>query len=93
MKFLEAIAPTSFPCRRYIGLVYFLQKKVVRAIAFKNFISPSTLIFAELKILKLTDSFHFKLLIFVYESVHLIAPTCFQNVFETLSSVHRYDTR
>ena len=73
--------------------IYLLQKKVVRTIAFKNFTSPSTPIFSELKILKLYDLFHFKLLIFVYESVHLISPVFFHNFFETLSSVHQYDTR
>ena len=73
--------------------IYLLQNKVVRAIASKNFTSPSTPIFSELKILKLYDLFHFKLLIFVYESVHLISPVFFHNFFETLSSVHQYDTR
>ena len=43
--------------------------------------------------IKLYDLFHFKLLIFVYESVHLISLVFFHNFFETLSSVHQYDTR
>ena len=73
--------------------IYLLQKKIVRATAFKNFTSPSTPIFSEMKILKLNDLFHFKLLIFVYESFHLISPTFFRNFFETLSTVHQYDTR
>ena len=59
--------------------IYLLQKKVIRAIAFKNFTSPSTPIFSELKILKLYDLFHLKLLTFVYESVNLISPTVFHN--------------
>ena len=71
--------------------IYLLQKRIVRAIAFKNFTSPSTPIFSELKILN--DLIHFKLLFFVYESVHLISPTFFHNFFETLSTVHQYDTK
>ena len=42
--------------------IYLLQKKVVRAITFKKFTSPSTPIFSESKILKLYDLFHLKLL-------------------------------
>ena len=71
---------------------YRLQKKVVRSIAFKNFTSPSTPIFSELKILKLYDLFHLKLLTFVYESVRLISPTFFHNFLEILTSVSQYDT-
>ena len=73
--------------------IYLLQKKVVRPIVFKNFTSPSTPIFSELKILKLYDLFNLKLLTFVYESLNLISPTFFHNIFETLSSVHQYGTR
>ena len=73
--------------------IYFLQKKVVRAIAFKSFTSPSTPTFSELKILKLYDLFELKLLTFVYESVTMISPICFHKFFDTLTSVHQYDTR
>ncbi len=73
--------------------IYLLQKKVLRAIAFKSFTSPSTPIFSDFKILKLYDLFYLKLLIFVYESVNKISPVCFHNFFEILSSVHQYNTR
>ena len=73
--------------------IYLLQKKVVRAIAFKSFTSESTPIFSDLKILKLYDLFYLKLLTFVYESVNKISPICFHNFFETLTSVHQYNTR
>ena len=43
---------------------YLLQKKVVTAIAFKSFTSPSTPTFSDLKILTLYDLFDLKLLIF-----------------------------
>ena len=70
-----------------------LQKKVVRAIAFESFTSPSTPIFSDLKIFKLCDLFDLKLLTFVYESVNMISPLIFHNYFETLTAVHQYDTR
>ena len=59
--------------------IYLLQKKVVRAIAFKSFSSPSTPIFSELKILKLYNLFELKLLSFVYESVNMISPVFFHS--------------
>ena len=49
---------------------YIIYKRVVRAIAFMNFTSPSSPIFSDLKILQLYDLFHLKLLLFVYESVN-----------------------
>ena len=77
----------------HIKPIYILQKKVVRAIAFTNFTSPSSPIFSDLKILKLYDLFHLKLFLFVYESVNRISPSVFHNFFEILSDVHQHDTR
>ena len=53
--------------------IYLLQKKAVRAIAFKSFTSPSTPIFSELIILKLCELFELKLLTFAYESVNMVS--------------------
>ena len=58
-----------------------------------NFTSPSSPIFSDLKILKLYDLFHLKLLLFVYESVNRMSPSVFHNFFEILSDVHQHDTR
>ena len=77
----------------YINPGFLLQKRVVRAISFEHFTSHSNPIFSDLKILKLHDLFHLKLLCFVYESVHKISPICFHNFFKSLESVHQYDTR
>ena len=48
----------------YIKPIFILQKKVIRAIAFKNLSTPSTPIFLELHLLKLQDLFEMKLLAF-----------------------------
>ena len=77
----------------YTKPIYLLQKKVVRSISFKNFSSPSTPIFYDLKILKCNDLLQLKLLTFVYEPVNLITPTPFHNFFDMLSTVQQYDTR
>ena len=73
--------------------IYLLQKKVVRAIAFKSSLSQSTPIFSDLKILKLNDLFELKLFTFVYESVNMVSPVLYHNFFATLTSVHHYNTR
>ena len=77
----------------HIKPIYLLQKRVVRAIAFEHFTSPSTPIFSDLKILKLQDLFQLKLLCFVYDCVNENSPNCFRNFFESVSSVHQYGTR
>ena len=50
-------------------------------------------IFKDLKILKLSDIFHLKLLTFVYESIHKMSPSCFHNLFCLSLYVHQYSTR
>ena len=58
--------------------------------SFKNYPSPCTPIFSELKILKLYDLFHLMLLIFVYESVPLNFPCILSQLlwdFDFCSSV------
>ena len=77
----------------FIKPIYILQKKVLKAITFKNSSSPSTPIFYDLKILKLYDLFHLKLLTLVYECINLISPIFFHNFFDNLTSVHQYNTR
>ena len=76
--------------------IYLLQKKVVRAIAFKSFSSPSTPIFSDLKILKLNDLFELKLLTFAHESVNMVFPVLYHNIFATFRrklKLHLFSTR
>ena len=73
--------------------MFLLEKRVIRAIAFETFPSPSTPIFSGLKILKSQDLFHLKLSIFVHEPIYKTSPVFFYNCFETLASVHQYGTR
>ena len=77
----------------YINPVLLLQKRALRAISFEHFTAPSTPIFSDLKILKLQDLFHVKLLSFVYECVNKISPSCFHSFFKLVESVHQYGTR
>ena len=77
----------------HINPVFLLQKRAVRAISFEHYTASSTPIFSDLKILKLQDLFHLKLLSFVYECVNKISPSCFHSFFELVGSVHQYGTR
>ena len=77
----------------YTNPVFLLQKRVVKAISFAHFTSPSTPIFSDLKILKMHDLFQLKLLGFVYDCVNRISPSCFHSFFDLVESVHRYGTR
>ena len=77
----------------YINPVFLLQKRVVRAMSFENFTSPSTPIFLNLTILKLHDLFQLKLLTFVYDCVNKIAPSYFHSFFALVETVHQYGTR
>ena len=77
----------------HINPVFLLQKRVIRAIAFEHFTSPTTPLFSDLKILKLRDLFQLKLLTFVYNCVNKISPSCFHSFFDLVESVHQQGTR
>ena len=74
----------------YIKPVYLLQNRVLRAISFEHYTSPSTPIFSDLKILKLHDLFQLKLLGFVYDCVNKTAPPHFHSFFALVESVHQW---
>ena len=77
----------------HINPAFLLQKRDVRAISFAHYTAPSTPIFSDLKILKLQDLCHLRLLSFVYQSVNKISPSCFHSFFKLVGSVHQYGTR
>ncbi len=77
----------------HLQSVLLLQKRIIRAIAFQSYLSPSSPIFNDLKILKLHDLFQIKLLSFVYECVNKISPVCFHTYFQSIKSVHQHNTR
>ena len=77
----------------YIDPIFKLQKKAVRAISFQPRMSPSLPIFSDLKLLKLSELFELRLLVFVFDSVNKTSPSCFHDFFLFSSSVHQYSTR
>ena len=77
----------------YIDPIFKLQKKAVRAISFQPRMSSSLPIFNDLKLLKLSEIFELRLLVFVFDSVNRTSPSCFHDFFLFNSSVHQYATR
>ena len=55
--------------------------------------SHSLPIFSDLKLLKLSELFELRLLVFVFDSVNKTSPSCFHDFFLLSSSVHQYSTR
>ena len=73
--------------------IFILQKRAVRAISHRPRFSNTAPIFRELKLLRISEIFHFKLLTFVYDSVNKTSPPCFHNFFHINSSIHHHFTR
>ena len=77
----------------YLEPLFFVQKKVLRSISLQPFASPSTPIFASLKILKLKDMIHRDILKFVFKSINHLSPSHFHNYFQLGNMVHNHGTR
>ena len=67
-----------------------LQKRAIRTITFSVPDEHSEPLFKELEILKLTD-LNDALLTYHYH--HNLLPSSFENIFQTVASIHSYNTR
>ena len=75
-------------------LILILQNKIIRIITFNEVTAPSEPIFDSLQILKLNDIIVMYIVSFVvYECVHNLAPTYFNNYFTRIHNVHSIGTR
>ena len=70
-----------------------LQKKTVRIMTFSRYDEHSSPLFKALKILKLADVIHLQNAMLLYNYHSKILPTAFDNFFQTVASVHQYNTR
>ena len=77
----------------YTEPIFKMQKRAVRAISHKSYLSHSLPIFRELNFLRLSDILKLKLLTFAFEASNMITPVCFHNFFSLNSSMHHYETR
>ena len=94
LSFLQyALIVWGQTCASYIEPIFKLQKKAVKATSFQPHMSSSLPIFKDFKLLKLSEIFELRLLIFVFDSVNKTSPSCFHDFFLFCSSVHHYSTR
>ena len=77
----------------YLNPLFLLQENILRCICFQPYLAPSAHIFLSLKILKVEDLLHFKILAFVYKCINKLSPNCFHNYFTRNSSLHIFGTR
>ena len=61
--------------------------------ALKPSSTPSSPIFKDLRLLKLSNIFKYKLLIVVFDYIHGNVPACFNKYYFLGSSVHQYSIR
>ena len=70
-----------------------LQKRAIRTITFSKPDEHSEPLFKELEILKLTDLVTLHNALFMYHYYYNLLPSSFENFFQTVASVHSYNTR
>ena len=77
----------------YIEPIFKLQKKAIRTISHQTAFSHSLPLFKGLHLFRVSDVFKYKLLTFVYDSMTMMAPSCFHGYFSLSSTVHNHETR
>ena len=79
--------------RSYIEPLFKLQKKAIRTISHQTALSHFLPLFKGLQLLRISDVFKLKLLTFVYDSMAMLALSCFHGYFSLSSTVHNHTTR
>ena len=80
-------------CDTYLSLLFRLQKKIFRCIKIQPSTAPSTPLFHSMKIVKLKDMLHLRMLSFIYKTINKLSPALFHEYFVPDSSIHRFGTR
>ena len=81
-------------CNKYLlERILLLQKRAVRIICHKPFLSHSRPLFLKLKILPINLLYEFQLCVFMYSFYNNLLPKSFSNTFQCNSDVHHYNTR
>ena len=76
-----------------LNRIFYLQKRVVRAIANSDYRAHSAPLFAKLGILNIFQVNSFQIVKFVFYNQNQLLPPMFLNLFLTSSQVHNYGTR
>ena len=73
--------------------IYFLQKRVMRAITKSNYIAHSASLFSRLTVLDICQINSFHVGKFMYKYQNRLLPSIFLELFRTSSQIHNYNTR
>jgi hypothetical protein len=75
--------------------VFKLQNRAMRILTFSDFRADSKPLYANLKILKLTDQIALQNCLFVHDSLNNVSPNCFQDLvyFKQARDIHSLNTR
>ena len=96
---------TTYPCITYcnstwsstyastLNRIYYLQKRVVRAITNSEYRAHTAPLFSKLEILDIFQVNTLDTAKFMFRYHNNLLPPLFRNLFMTNSQVHRYDTR
>ena len=74
----------------YLKPVTTFQKRVVRLMTFSDPRSHFEPLLKSLRLLKFSDVIHLEILSFVYQWYHKLSPSCFENYFSPVFSIHSY---
>ena len=85
-------------CKKRISLpiflaTIFLATRAIRTITFSKPDEHSEPLFKELEILKLTDLVTLQNALLMYHYYYNLLPSSFENFFQTVASIHSYNTR
>ena len=76
-----------------LNRIYYLQKRVVRAVTNSEYRAHTALLFSKLKILDIFQLNTLDIAKFMFRYHNNLLPPLFFNLFMTNSQVHKYDTR
>ena len=73
--------------------IFKLQNRALRIISFSNFRAEADPLYANLKILKLSDLITMQNCLFVHDTLKKVSPPCFHNYFQHTRNIHPINTR
>ena len=76
-----------------LNIIYYLQKRAVRAVTNSDYRAHTAPLFSKLKILDIFQINSLDIAKFMFHYHNNLLPPLFLNLFMTNSQVHRYDTR
>lgn len=79
--------------RRRLNPLIRIQKKIVRVVCKKPYLTPTSPLFYELKVLKLVDLIDIETLVFMFKVYNGQVPNTMLNMFVKNKNVHRHETR